>query len=345
MRRLALAALLALPLPVQAMEIAPGTPGLCQATLTGQIGTGDAAKLAAFDFGDPPTDAGWEDGRWKALCLDSPGGQLAEALIMAQDLLDRSIGTVVRADAACLSACALLFMFGTAYQHESNSITHRRLHVQGRLGFHQPDLLLDPTRSYSVEDVRAAYNIAIEATLRLLALAARPRPDGLRPFIDSDLQEEMLAHKGADYFEIDTVNKAGRWDVALFGFAPPKLSESALLHACQNMTAWPAARLDYQVDYTSKGSDVFFERANWPESTLQSPRVDIIFPGMMIHECSTGMAEHWTGAVLPMICGFNEILNAQVGPEDCRDPDRIWRWRVIPDWAFLPANTPLRTLR
>lgn len=327
-----------------ALEISAGVPGLCLATISGPIRNGDLAKLKTLSFEIPADWQNLEDGRWKSLCLNSPGGSYTEGFRIAAYFLDNAIGTVVNENAQCLSACSLIFMFGTAYQSESNSLTHRRLHIKGTLGFHQPELPLDPSIEYSIEDVRAAFSVAIEATLRFLALAARPRPDNRRPFVDSDLQEAMLSHKGQDFYLIDTVNKAGRWDIELIGLAKPRFDERAFFNACQNMLTWPARLAGAQRAFGNNGFDYSLGKSRWTAGGLTRDRFDLQFAQMQTYDCAGIVAQHWTGETLAMLCGFREDLNASAGPDDCRAPEQLYSWSAIPAQAMFPAATPLKEL-
>ena len=349
MKRIAAACLCALvfwvfPPAASALQITPGKDGLCLATLSGVIDKGDADKLTDMQMEAPE---GWpnpEDGRWKTLCLDSPGGSYTEGFAIARHLLDNNIGTVVDDGDKCLSACALVFMFGTAYQTESNALTHRRLHVGGKLGFHQPDLRLDEARDYSVADVRAAFEVAIDSTLRFLALAARPRPDNRRPFVESDLQEAMLSHKGQDFYMIDTVNKAGRWGIELFGFEEPAFSELGFFFACQNMVTWPAKLAGEQVPWGRNDYDYSLRQTQWTAGGLTRERYDLQIAQMQTYDCAATVAQHWSGRILPMLCGYREDTNSGAGPDDCTAPDRLYSWAPIPPQAMFPAATSLDAL-
>lgn len=328
-----------------AAEIGPGKPGLCQLTLTGDIAPGDSREMSLAEMDRPDDWTDFEDGRWKAVCLDSPGGSLTAALELAQHLLDNRIGTVVDEGAECLSVCALVFMFGTAAQHESVSVTNRRMHPGARLGFHQPELTLDRDRDYSVEDVEAAFDLAIQATLRLLALAARPRPDTPRPFVDGDLMEAMLQYKGDEFFEIDTINKAGRWDIALYDIPDRGLSEEGMFYACQNMTTWNARLERDQIPYEADGYSATITSEDGQDGFADGRRTAISFAGMMTYDCEIGQVTGPDGEAQPVICGFRESQSTRVGPEGClrggASPDR---WTPIPPLAFFAAETQLDDL-
>jgi hypothetical protein len=61
----------------------------------------------------------------KILVLNSPGGDVQNGLLIADDVYTKTMSTVIPADSACASACAYVFFAG------------RNRIVQGRLGVHQ----------------------------------------------------------------------------------------------------------------------------------------------------------------------------------------------------------------
>jgi hypothetical protein len=50
----------------------------------------------------------------------------------------------------------------------------------------------------------------------------------------------MLSHFKNDLLYIDTIDKAGRWQVSLFGYKPPALSAKSASYSCINIVAWKA---------------------------------------------------------------------------------------------------------
>ncbi|RWO35015.1 MAG: hypothetical protein EOS10_01645 [Mesorhizobium sp.] len=57
--------------------------------------------------------------------LDSPGGSVQSGLLIAEEVFDRRLDTVVPPNAVCASACSYIFLAG------------RSRKVDGRLGVHQ----------------------------------------------------------------------------------------------------------------------------------------------------------------------------------------------------------------
>ncbi|WP_323764645.1 hypothetical protein [Marinovum sp.] len=315
-----------LPHSAHALENAPGTAGLCQATLRGEIVAGDAEALASLAL-EPPAD--WtadDDGRWKTFCLDSPGGDFAESMKIAAHLLENRIGTVVDEGATCSGSCGFVFLFGTAAQGTAPGLTHRRLHVGGTLGFAAPDLGSETT----ADDLLGFY-----------ALAAQPRPDTPRPYVDADLIEAV---RGGAQLEVDTVNKAGRWDIALTGFDAPALSDRGFFHACQSLTAWPSRLAESQVSFGRNGADYELSVSSWIAGGTVRDRYELQFASDDLHECAATVAAAGDGTPLPLICGIDGETYTSVGPDDCGDPDLMYLWAPIPAAAMFPAGTSLEAL-
>lgn len=219
----------------------------CVARLSEQIVAGDLRSLQA-KLPDLRAQSK-QTGQRLALCLDSPGGSLLEATRIAAFIETNRIGTVVDDGAVCLSACSVIFMLG-AQDQPGTSLTvdigenrvllefSRRLHVNGSLGFHRPDFsLADGT--YTAQDVKQSFDLAILASLEFLKIANRWKISEGAPAMKADLIEALLSHEGQDFFYIDTVDKAGRWDIEVFGYdAPDRLSAREAMNACDNLSNW-----------------------------------------------------------------------------------------------------------
>lgn len=220
--------------PAQAATVGPGS-GNCTWQLSGTISTGDADRLASLV---PVLDDAYD--HRQRLCLDSPGGTLAEAVALGKLLVDRAVATELRPGASCMSACAVLFMLGTTYDkpvvgHGSEAVSldgrypARRMATDATLGFHRPALSLPEGRAYSSDAVQSSFDLATDAALELTVLSAGG-------WMDADLLQEMFAHRGDDFFLIDTVGKALRWQIGLID--PPRpdtLDKRAAWNMCNNL--------------------------------------------------------------------------------------------------------------
>ncbi|WP_425073965.1 hypothetical protein [Sagittula sp. S175] len=217
----------------QAAEVLPsdGQGMGCGLRLSGLLEEGDADRLGAeLDrlAGQRPPGSGREGYR---LCLDSPGGSLIEATLMADLVAERGFGTAVPAGARCESACAVLFMAGQHRPPETDVpfTPDRLLHPQGKLGFHAPSLTV-PEANYTQAEVNRAYTIALASIAEVVQLRARRSlvwPDSLLLGILGTPPQSMTY--------VDTVGLAARWQIEVAPVALP--SEDlplALSHACLN---------------------------------------------------------------------------------------------------------------
>lgn len=199
-------------------------PGMeCTHRFTGEFVLGDAEKIIAA--------------RPSLLCLDSPGGLLTEALKLTASMNDNTIATKIEAGARCESACALVFMAGGFWPHESDKYRWRVLHPKGRLGFHAPDLNI-VGGNYDEDSVKKAYRIALKSVSETIANLAQRKGFG-GTALKSSLLGQMLDTPAESMLYVETVDQAGRWDITVGPFPPfgmPSLVQ--LVHACRNAYAW-----------------------------------------------------------------------------------------------------------
>ena len=143
--------------PVLSAEVAAIDSRTCQASLTGPIAAGDLSKLEKI------VSPG------SSLCLNSPGGDFIEGLAIAEWLTGKNVTTVIDDGASCYSACAIAFMGGSEW--EEIYTARRKLHVNGRLGFHAP-YLIALSKTYSGPDLEATYSEGLQAVARMMKLGA-----------------------------------------------------------------------------------------------------------------------------------------------------------------------------
>lgn len=210
---------------------APSSSGICQIGLSGTIQRGDFSKLKALiSSRNIPTS--WDT--TTSICLDSEGGNLGEALRIAEFVMDEGIATVIEKDGRCLSACSLIFMMGHGYVGEISEI-RRAMHYSARLGFHRPAIRIEGG-SYDSTSVNSAFDAAIESVLKIVELANRtPSHDPTR-LISPDLLREILLHEGDRFFEIRHIGQATEWQIGLTGtaFGGSAISAEQAADACIN---------------------------------------------------------------------------------------------------------------
>lgn len=155
--------------------------------LSGPIVAGDAARLEAV-FRDNDLLLCFAEGYCpfnNVLSLDSPGGNLAEALAIARFVQAHQITILLEEGAVCESACAFIFFAGFT-EYEGYFHARRFAHVTARLGVHRPNLAL-PDGTFAAEEV--ARIIALTDDVKTTAvqqfLAARVAMPVLRQMYDT----------------------------------------------------------------------------------------------------------------------------------------------------------------
>ena len=209
----------------------------CIATFDGQIEPGDADRMKAFLarwWAKHESTYKYEMPRL-SICLNSPGGSLAEAVKMADALVRdnenywmASLGTAVPAGAVCESACAVFFMAGgEVTESDVGRLPDRKLHVNGRLGFHAPAIGLSD-RTYNKEEVDRAFKIAI-----LSIGEVAKRMDMLR--LRHSVLRTMLETAPDDMYYVESIGDAAHWNIQVVGlplmrdFSPANVDQACYL--------------------------------------------------------------------------------------------------------------------
>lgn len=198
-------------------------------SLKGNIAMGDKDRLEAAMQSAFEVEIPWHRDVW--LHLDSPGGNLKAGLEVIEYILENHIGTRIDKGAHCYSACALIFLSGNGVTRNFvETYLKRELHVGGTLGFHAPYVKLEGV----------GYNAAVKQIAQILTLLNNKGSllSG-KPFLKQSLMTELLLRGPNEIFNIDTVDKAGRWDIELTGnLGPRRLTLKNFKIACDNIISW-----------------------------------------------------------------------------------------------------------
>jgi ATP-dependent protease ClpP protease subunit len=186
--------------------------------LKGPIEAGDAAKIINLKDRLYPL----------TLHLDSPGGSYNEALKIIDAIYPvQPVPTLVNEGSVCYSACALIFMAGHTGGGSAGIFSDRKLHYRARLGFHAP-YLSGVQGQFSGAVVEETYRLAIEGLRKLMN----------KRVISASLLTEMLGKGPNEAFVIDNVDKAGRWDIHVFGHRILPITRKMFCKACENIEFW-----------------------------------------------------------------------------------------------------------
>jgi hypothetical protein len=325
-----------------AATITKSTSENCLIYLDGEIIEGDLARLqeaakAHLTGGDGESTA--KD----TLCLHSPGGNLEEGTEMAEFILKNGIGTVIEEGKECYSICAVMFMMGIATGPEVNFI-NRKLHVKGILGFHRPYLAINSDEMVNIRAFAVVHDLAIENVMSIMILANTLSPWSNSSMIRPDLIQEMLTHIGNDFFYIDTVEKAGRFEIELSGLPEMAgVSAEQAYYACENGFHWqvglqkePADYAAYQDTMTKYNHGAQVSKLVKDRDGIKLFQVESADAGYSEASCLIGIKDQ---AILG--CGINEAYNVQLGQGRCTVDDFDDRSVYLPRTVVFKPTTRL----
>lgn len=214
----------------------------CGLWMRGEIEEGDLERLQGI-------------GRFDGLiCLDSPGGSLDGAIEIGSYLRQALIGTYIPAGAECLSACAVVFMAGSHFQHEAGPVPHRFLSVEGRLAIHAPalDIAAPSDMMLSAQDALAAYDAALAGIAQMMNMFEARESATALPWFRSSMLATMLRTPNSTFEYVDTPHEVHRWGIKIVDVAGPVLLDEldlgglrigaidhlAVARACRNTANW-----------------------------------------------------------------------------------------------------------
>ncbi|BBU58219.1 hypothetical protein KU6B_44840 [Mameliella alba] len=208
LRALAALTCLTLAAPAWAGEwtrLDPAGFGDCNLRFDGVIEPGDLMRATQEDV------LGGFNAR---ICLNSPGGSLAEVLNFLKaansDTGGFFFGTRVRTGDECLSSCAILFMFGQAFGANS-PYPSRQLEPGARLGFHSPFIRDGANPAASDAEV---FRVALQVA-KLLADSSYKALTASGPALPPELLAIVLGTPSADMRYVDTIAEAKLMDIEL----------------------------------------------------------------------------------------------------------------------------------
>lgn len=238
-RVLAALGLVLIPAAVAAATITVSEADGCDYHLKGQIAPGDAALLDQI-----PATA---DGR--VLCLDSPGGSLAEGKRLFDEIWDRNIITRILPGESCESACSLAFLGGSVNIGTAViRVQQRSLAPGAKLGFHAPSLSLPDQQGFEAKQVNAAFEVALKAAESFFEIKLTEE-HSVRAMTDF-LYQRVLGTRPETMFHIETVGDAVLANITLSDFQAPRgITEREISNICDN--AYAARRMDGRPGYST----------------------------------------------------------------------------------------------
>lgn len=174
-------------------RLSPQDPEDCSYLFTGTIQKGDLVNF--FNSG---ALAGVN-----RICLNSGGGVLNEAFQFLKLVRgENSVGTRVRSGDTCISACAVVFMFGQRWGANS-PYPSRELEPGAKLGFHTPFPNLEKDAK---GNLAAAFDVALKVS-RLLVNNSYTAFSSKGPSIPPEIVAVMLETPADKMTFVDTVGE------------------------------------------------------------------------------------------------------------------------------------------
>lgn len=272
-----------------------------------QVGRYRAKEFSGFDG---------ESSAHDTICLDSPGGDVTEGVKLAEFFYTNGVGTVIEDGAECYSMCAIMFMMGIA-QGPEVTFVNRKLHINGKLGFHRPYLSLTTESLVSTKVLAVAHDVALENMSKIMVLANNLVPWSNSTMMRPDLIQEMLKHIGNDFFYIDTVEKAGRFEIELVGLPKHYTPvEERAYYACENSFHWQVGLMKEPADARK-----FRKPVTEDEAVVKLLQEEGDTKYFSVVSMDAGYSE--AGCVIAVNsdtlrgCGYNGVYNVLLGQGAC----------------------------
>ena len=209
----------------------------CDILVSGTISSGDvqtfagsADVLLALDREAYQSDPNSLRGHWpRTVCLNSAGGSYAAGIDIA-NLIQGRFGTRLMPEAECYSACAVVFMSGSAQHpdeilHDHNPedsssgwlVGPKRLMAPTAiLGFHAPYIEFSGRDTIPVQEAQE-WMTGVSALTGFLV-------SSIKENFPPELAQEMLARGPGEFFFIDEVGQLNAWGIDLETDFHPRIS-------------------------------------------------------------------------------------------------------------------------
>jgi hypothetical protein len=209
----------------------------CAIDFVGPVVAGDFERVVSVAKSQKMLRTEFDDVPPKYLCLNSAGGSFIEGLKISELLIKHAVGTKVLRNSICYSSCANIFMAGTSRGEDWDN-PDRILQVGGKLGFHAPFLSLNEVGGFSAKEIEQVF----DGANRLSSLFARMFSYRSLFFSDQwmrgSLVHEMFDTERDKLIYVDTVDRAGRWQIAVEGIKMPQVLLRNIVQACENFQSW-----------------------------------------------------------------------------------------------------------
>lgn len=308
-----------------AAELTPVSSATCDHLLRGEINEGDAELF--------------QDAGVSRLCLDSPGGSFLGGQALKDLFMTDGIQTYVRQGDQCHSACALAFLGGSEWgdmRHAS-----RTIEPGAALGFHAPYLAL-PTGKHDAEELNRTSTL-------MMSIAGKIVADSPNLKTSLSFMTGFILYPSRETKLVATVHDAVMGGIEIStAFKLPKVTDKHARQACKTLFDRYSDSFADAVTATEPSFDVNpsgeFAKAKSGTTRIDGESWSLVStensdetPWQSATCAFSGETEHW---------GYREAVlwsNDPGSAPELNSANRRVRLR-IPDWYFLPGDTPLSEL-
>ncbi len=192
---------------------------------------------------------------------------------IAKFLREAYITTLLEPDTVCFSACALIFM-GGADRGSDFLGSNRFMHVTAKLGFHAPYLNFGNLK-IDAGEAAEIYRYALQSVNSIVDAFLVPEYSRFeidkKFWIKPSLIRFLTGIGKDELFFIDTIGKAGNYDISLFGYGDIALpAKEIVLHTCANLFNWRRDIVSESEDFKDNSDFIVKKnRADIPNSVIQ----------------------------------------------------------------------------
>lgn len=200
--------------------------------------------------------------------LESDGGSFAEGIELMRIFRELGIGTNVRNDARCLSACAIAFMGGTVVNEASLFQTYRGVEPGAELGFHAPSLDVNDSAMVPSGLLQTSYAAALGALGELIGNS--------KEFdIDTTLLQIISSTPPNEMYILETVDDFARWNIHVDIPGDWKPDRNDLARICSNFFYWAEGKsvLNGALPYRKENQNSWAKRMQFVNIPNQYGRV------------------------------------------------------------------------
>ncbi len=161
------------------------------------------------------------DPKANILVLNSAGGLVQIALLIAEDVYERKLSTYIPSDKGCYSACSFIFLAGAERQ------------VDGKLGVHQISQV-EPDKANGLVSAQSSISDILDVLTRfktpigVMTVMFKTPPDQIHVFTPAEIAEYGINRKADDEAPVAATAAPPQNSPALSNGAPPDASTSAL---------------------------------------------------------------------------------------------------------------------